>query len=103
MELKAWRLLIRVKKSDQLRGKNVEKALMDLLRANKVWGATVWVGVNGFGKRGKSVRRVEGITFDGPIVIELIDEKEKLEPLLVEIKQIVGDNGLITLQEVGIT
>jgi PII-like signaling protein len=102
MEFKAWRLVIRVKRSDQLYGKSVEKTLIDLLRANKIWGATVWSGVNGFGKRGKSVKKVEGITFDSPIMIEVIDEKKVLEPLLVEIRQIVGDNGLVTLQEVGI-
>jgi hypothetical protein len=75
---------------------------MDLLEDNKIWGATVWSGVDGFGKRGKSVRRVEGITFDNPLLIEIIDEKEKLELLLVQIKQLVGDNGLVTLEDVGV-
>ncbi|AIC15454.1 DUF190 domain-containing protein [Nitrososphaera viennensis] len=102
MELRAWRLIIRIKKSDQLRGNSIEEILLDFLRANRVWGATVWVGVDGFGKRRKAVRKVEGITFDCPLVIEAIDEKERLEPLLIEIRQIVGDNGLVTLQEVGI-
>ena len=102
MKQNAWRLVIRIKKGDQIHGKSLEKILMDLLENNKIWGATVWLGVDGFGKRGKSIRRVEGITFDNPLIIEVIDEKEKLGPLLVQIKQIVDDNGLVTLEDVGV-
>lgn len=102
MQLKAWRLVVRIRRSDRHYNKSIEKTLLDLLRANKIWGATVWSGVDGFGKRGKSIRKVEGITFDSPIMIEVVDERERLEPLLTEIRQIVGDNGLVTLQEVGI-
>jgi PII-like signaling protein len=102
LRLKAWRLVVRIRRSDRLYDKSIEKTLLDLLRANKIWGATVWSGVDGFGKRGKAIRKVEGITFDSPIMIEVVDEGERLEPLLTEIRQIVGDNGLVTLQEVGI-
>ena len=35
-----------------------------------------------------------------PMVIEIIDEKSKLEPLLPQIKRIVDDNGIVTLYEV---
>lgn len=102
MQLKAWRLVIRIKKSDQLRGNSIEKIIIDLLTDNKILGATVWSGIDGFGKRRRAVKRVEGVVFDSPLVIEAVDEKERLEPLLNEIRQIVGDNGLVTLQEVGI-
>ena len=35
-----------------------------------------------------------------PMVIEIIDERSKLEPLLPQIKRMVDDNGIITLHEV---
>jgi PII-like signaling protein len=35
-----------------------------------------------------------------PIIIEVIDEESKLEPLLPDLKRIVGDNGLVTIQDV---
>lgn len=44
--------------------------------------------------------RLEGISFNMPVVIEIIEEKSKLEPLLPQIKRMVADNGLATLQEV---
>lgn len=67
---------------------------------SKISGATVWTGVDGFGKRKRSTIHVEGITINMPIVIEVIDEKSKLEPLFPQIKGMVGDNGLVTLHEV---
>jgi len=32
-------------------------------------------------------------------MIEVVDTQEKLEPLLPELKQIIDDNGLVTIQE----
>ena len=52
-----------------------------------------------FGKRKRSTLKLEGITITKALVIEVIDEASKLEPLLVEIKQLVNDNGLVTLHE----
>ena len=37
-----------------------------------------------------------------PLLIEVINEKTKLEPLLPQIKRMVNDNGLINLQEVDV-
>jgi hypothetical protein len=56
--------------------------------------------VNGFGKRGKSTLHLEGVTVNMPLIIEVIDVQEKLEHLLPELKLIVGDNGLVTIQEI---
>lgn len=95
-------LTIRIKKNDEPKGKRLEKALLDFLTEAGVSGATVWTGVDGFGKRGKSTLHIEGIAFNMPMVIEVIDEKEKIEPLLTEVKKMVGDNGLITVHEVDV-
>jgi PII-like signaling protein len=35
-----------------------------------------------------------------PLIIEVVDLRSKIEPLLFEVKRMVGDNGLVTLQEV---
>lgn len=102
MKLKACRLAIRIKKSDQVRGKSIEKILVKMLMENKIGGATVWLGIDGFGKRRSAVCSVEGIPFDCPVIIEVIEEKARLEPLLADIRQIVGDDGMITLHEVEI-
>lgn len=100
MKMKMWSLTIRIKKNDEFGGKRLQTLVMDLLKKSGVAGATVWTGVNGFGKRGKSTLHLEGVSVNMPLIIEVIDEQSKLEPLLPELKRIVGDNGLVSLQEV---
>ena len=98
--MKLMCLTIRIKRNDELSGKRVHKLLIDFLMENRVAGATVWTGVDGFGKRRRSKLKLEGVTINMPMVIEIIDEKSKLEPLLPQIKRMVDDNGIVTLHEV---
>jgi hypothetical protein len=102
MRQKMWQLIIRIKRNDEIGGKRVERLLLEFLIKSHVSGATVWTGVNGFGKRGKSTLKLEGVTINMPLMIEVIDEQSKLEPLLPEIKQIVDDDGLVTINEVDV-
>ena len=95
-----WSVTIRFKRNDEFGGKRLERLVMDFLINSGVSGATVWTGVNGFGKRGKSTLKLEGVTVNMPMIIEVIDEQSKLEPLLPELKRIVGDNGLVTIQDI---
>ena len=92
--------MIRIKKNDEVGGKRLQILIMDYLMKAKVSGATVWTGVNGFGKRGKSTLHLEGVIVNMPLIIEVVDLQEKLEGLLPELKLIVGDNGLVTVQEI---
>ena len=93
---------IRIKRNDELNGKRLHKLIIDFLIRNKIAGATVWTGVDGFGKRKRSTIQLEGITINMPLIIEIIDEKSKLEPLLSNLKTMVDDNGLVTIHEVDI-
>ena len=94
-----WDLMIRIKKNDEVGGKRLQTLIMDFMKKSKVEGATIWTGVNGFGKRGKSTLHLEGVSVNMPLIIEVIDTQEKLEPLLPELRLMVGDNGLVTIQE----
>jgi PII-like signaling protein len=94
-----WQLIIRIKKNDEVGGKRLHSLIMDCLMKAGVSGATVWTGVDGFGKRGKSTLHLEGVTVNMPMVFEVVDLQEKLEPLLPELKLIVGNDGLVTVQE----
>lgn len=99
MRQKMWDLTIRIKKNDEVGGKRLQSLIMDFLMNAHIEGATVWTGVNGFGKRGKSTMHIEGIMINMPLIIEVIDTQEKLEPLLPDLRQIIGDDGLVTIQE----
>ena len=80
-------------------GKRLHNLLIEFLMEHKIAGATIWTGVDGFGKRKRSTLKLEGIMITKPMVIEVIDEAIKLEPLLIQIKQLVDDNGLVTIHE----
>jgi PII-like signaling protein len=95
-----WQLIIRIKKNDEVGGKRLQSLIMDCLIKAGVSGATVWTGVDGFGKRGKSTLHLEGVTVNMPLIIEVVDFQEHLEPLLPELKMIVGDDGLVTVQDI---
>jgi len=94
-------LTIRIKKNDEIDKKRVEPQIINFL-VHKIAGATVWLGVDGFGKRGKSTTHLEGTTMNQPLIIETVDEKEKIEPLLIPLKTMVDDNGIITIHEVNV-
>jgi uncharacterized protein len=93
-------LKIRIRKNDRNSGKRIQELLLDLLIKKGVRGATVWTGVDGFGKRGKSTLHLEGVAVNMPLILETVDEQSKLEPLLPNIKRIVRENGIMTIEEV---
>lgn len=99
---KMWSLVIRIKKNDTMKGKRVHMLILEILKKGSISGATIWTGIGGYGKRGNSNIHIEGISVNMPLVIEVIDELEKLEKILPEIKELVDDNGLITMHEVGV-
>lgn len=100
--MKMWCLAIRIKKNDSVKGKLVRNSILDVLKKAKISGATMWTGMGGYGKRGKSNVQIEGITINMPLMIEVIDELEKLESVIPQIKELVDDNGMIILHEVGV-
>ena len=100
MKMKMLCLTIRVKRNDEYNGKRLYKLLLEFFIENNISGATVWSGVDGFGKRRRSTIKLEGITVNMPLIIEVIDLPSKIEPILFEVKRMVGDNGLVTIQEV---
>ncbi len=100
--MKMWSLVIRIKKNDTVKGKRVHMMILEILKKGSISGATIWTGMGGYGKRGNSNVQIEGISVNMPLVIEVIDDLEKLEKVLPEIKGVVDDNGLITLHEVGV-
>ena len=96
------KLSIRIRSRDEYQGKPISDLLLSLFKQNGISGATVVQGVRGFGIHGVARVDVLGLSVNLPIVIETVDEYRKIEPILTEVKRIVGSNGLITLEEVNV-
>jgi len=94
------KLTVRIRSRDEHSGKPISDLLLALFKDRGIAGSTVLQGVRGFGMHGIARVDVLGLSVNLPVVIETIDEYQKIEALLSDVKRIVGNNGLITLEEV---
>lgn len=75
-------------------------AVVEALAAAGIMGATAFKGIEGFGTSGAiSSARVVDAWVDLPILIEVVDEDQKIRDFLPTLETIV-DDGLITLERV---
>jgi CBS domain-containing protein len=99
---KAQRLRIYIGESDSWRGKALHTELLEMLRAKGMAGATVFRGVAGFGAHSRiHTTRMEILSFDLPVVIEVVDTAENIEAILDVVYPMVRE-GLITVEDVQI-
>lgn len=97
---KMWRLVIRFKKDDKIRGVFLRDEILQILKKGEISGATEWIGTGGYGKHGKPYATIEGIQFNAPCIIETIDEFEKIQAILPMLREMVNDHGIVSLHEV---
>jgi len=73
-------------------------AIVEFLRKRGVAGATVFRGIEGFGGHGQvHVASVLSWLPNLPILIEVVDDWSALEPLLGDLRALVGE-GLLTVE-----
>jgi hypothetical protein len=94
------KLTVRVRGRDSHEGKPIADLLLSLYKERGFSGATVLQGVRGFGIHGVSRADVLGLSINLPLVIETVEETSKVEGILPEVKRILGDNGIITIEDV---
>ena len=91
---------IHIGERDRFHGKLLYEAIVELLRARQFAGATVTRAIMGFGATARlHTDKVLRLSVDLPIVIECVDEEQKIEAILPELDQMIG-GGLITLEKV---
>lgn len=93
---------IHIGERDQHDGKPLYAAIVELLRARGLAGATVTRAIMGFGATARiHTDSVLRLSLDLPIVVECVDAEEKLQAVLPDIDALMG-GGLITLERVRI-
>ena len=86
--------------SDQWHGRPLYEAIVLKARELHLAGATVLRGPMGFGARSRlHTAKVLRLSEDLPVVIEIVDSKEKIDELLPHIDEMVTE-GLVTLEKV---
>jgi PII-like signaling protein len=104
MKLEGTGLLARIYigESDTWHGRPLYEAIVHLLRERGVAGATVIRGIEGFGaKQHLHTTRILSLSQDLPILIEVVDQEDRLRAILPELNAMVSE-GLITLERVEI-
>jgi PII-like signaling protein len=95
-------LLVRIYigESDHFEGRPLYQAIVERLRERGIAGATVVRGIEGFGAHARlHTARILRLSEDLPILVEAVDQEDRLRPVLAELDAMVGD-GLITLERV---
>ncbi len=93
-------LRIFIGESDTHDGRPLYQAIVEVLRRQGLAGATVLRGIEGFGKSSRlHTAHILRLSEDLPIVIECVDTGDKIENVLPQLDNMIGD-GLITLEKV---
>jgi PII-like signaling protein len=91
---------IYIGEADQWHGRPLYEAIVHLLRERGLAGATVVRGIEGFGaKQHVHTARILSLSSDLPILVEVVDQEDRLRAVLPELDAMVSD-GLITLEPV---
>jgi len=76
------------------------QAIVEMLRKEKLAGATVLRGITGFGvKSHLRSANLLALSQDLPMVVECVDTRENIDRILPKIDEMVGE-GLVTLEKV---
>ena len=95
-------LRIFIGESDRWHHRSLVEALVEMLRAEGLAGATVTHGIAGFGAHSRiHTAHVLRLSEDLPIVIEAIDTPERIEAVLPKVREMVSE-GLVVLSDVEI-
>jgi PII-like signaling protein len=93
-------LRIFINETDEWQGEPLYKAIVDKLRRANLAGCTVVRGMEGFGSsRQMHDARFEGLFFDLPMIIEVIDDPKKIDGITPELDKMLTI-GLMTLENV---
>ncbi|HEY3757610.1 MAG TPA: DUF190 domain-containing protein [Opitutaceae bacterium] len=102
MNLPEQSLLLRifVGESSKFEHRPVYEAIVLKARESGLAGATVLRGVMGFGASSRlHTTKILRLSDDLPIVVEIVDSKEKIEGFLPALQQMM-DDGMVTLEEI---
>lgn len=101
-ELKGQQVLMRVfiGERDQHQGKPLYRWLVEMMKREKISGATVLRGILGFGA-GSQIRssHILDLSQDLPIIVEAVDSQDNIDRILPLIEPLIG-KGMITTEKV---
>ena len=95
---KAKLLRLHFGEGDRYGGKPLYEAIVHRCKELKIAGATVFLGLEGFGETAE-IHRHRLIGKDQPVVVTIVDTEENLSRLIPEVEQMM-DTGVIAMSDV---
>ena len=93
-------LRIFIGEADKFEGKPLYEVIASLARQKGMAGATVIRGLMGFGAHSRMhTAKILRLSEDLPIIVEIVDEPEKIKALLPELDKMITE-GLVTLEKI---
>ncbi len=101
------RLRIYIGEQDRYRGKPFYEAIVYRLREERIAGATVFRGIEGFGAGSHVIHTANLLRFstDLPIILEVVDNEEEIKKAVTIIKEMLEEakcGMLMTVEEIEI-
>jgi PII-like signaling protein len=91
---------IYIGEADHHDGRPLYQAIVEHLRARGIAGVTVLRGIEGYGAKSHlHTTRILRLSEDLPILIEVVDQEDRLRAILPDLDAMVPD-GLITLEKI---
>jgi hypothetical protein len=85
---------------DRFDGKPLHEAIVEKARKSGIAGTTVLRGLLGFGAHSRiHTSKVLRLSQDLPIIIEIVDSKEKVDEFLPTLDEMI-DEGLVTIEKI---
>jgi len=100
VEHNALMLRVYLAESRRYKGRALYRVIAEAMLAHGLRGASLFRGIEGFGshRRISSERAVEAFN-DLPILLEVVDEEERIRSFLPVIEMLL-DDGLVTLERI---
>ena len=95
-------LRIFIGEADRHHGRPLSQVIVEAARKRGLAGATAWKGFMGFGAHSHMhTAKVLRLSTDLPVIIEIVDTREKIEAFLPTIDHAIGE-GLATVEKVSV-
>lgn len=93
-------LRVFIGESDKFEGRPLYQAIVERARQRELAGATVLRGYLGYGANSRiHSARIMRLSEDLPMVIEIVDEPERIAAFAAELDGMIGE-GLVTMEKV---
>ncbi len=93
-------LRVFIGESDKFEGRPLYQAIVERARQRELSGATVLRGYLGYGANSRiHSARIMRLSEDLPMVIEIVDEPERIAAFAAELDGMIGE-GLVTMEKV---